>query len=235
MIILRLQQLLLLYYIYNYTHMYTVYISNQLLGLFRNRNPHRQCLRLHDAPGCCPTELVISTHQKGLSFPNFDAKKQDTFEVFLDIHPSSSIFPAFSHHFPTIPSNFPAFSQHFPTIFQPFPAISQHFPSIFPACSVPFPIISPDVPPGLVSGPMVAAPILEVPSAAPGLTVEMELELVSDKELMGSHRWGNFFWKIMGNQWSIGECFWDDLDSIFFDELRLRWLRYWKKNWGGFF
>ncbi|CAL1141154.1 unnamed protein product, partial [Cladocopium goreaui] len=34
----------------------------------------------------------------------------------------------------------------------------------------------------LVSGPMVAAPILEVPSASPGLTVEMELELVSDKD-----------------------------------------------------
>lgn len=34
----------------------------------------------------------------------------------------------------------------------------------------------------LVSGPMVAAPIMEVPSAAPGLTVEMELELVSDKD-----------------------------------------------------
>jgi len=110
MIILRLQQLLLLYYIYNYTHMYTVYISNQLLGLFRNRNPHRQCLRLHDAPGCCPTELVISTHQKGLSFPNFDAKKQDTFEVFLDIHPISSIFPAFSQH---VQFHFPSFPQMF--------------------------------------------------------------------------------------------------------------------------
>lgn len=36
--------------------------------------------------------------------------------------------------------------------------------------------------PGLVSGPVVATPIMEVPPAAPGLTVEMELELVSDKD-----------------------------------------------------
>ena len=154
--------------------MYTVYISNQLLGLFRNRNPHRQCLRLHDAPGCCPTELVISTHQRGFHSPTLMLKSRTLSKFSL----KSIQFPPFSQHF-----------HHF----------SQHFPSIFPACSVPFPIISPDVPPGLVSGPMVAAPILEVPSASPGLTVEMELELVSDKELMGSHRWGIFFLENMGN------------------------------------
>ena len=65
---------------------------------------------------------------------------------------------------------------------------------------------------------MVAAPILEVPSASPGLTVEMELELVSDKELMGSHRWGIFSGKY-GKSVKYRR---DDLDSIFFDELRLR-------------
>ena len=34
----------------------------------------------------------------------------------------------------------------------------------------------------LVSGPVIATPIMEVPPAAPGLTVELELELVSDKD-----------------------------------------------------
>lgn len=32
-----------------------------------------------------------------------------------------------------------------------------------------------------MSGPVIATPIMEVPPAAPGLTVELELELVSDK------------------------------------------------------
>ena len=95
--------------------MYTVYISNQLLGLFRNRNPHRQCLRLHDAPGCCPTELVISTHQRGFHSPTLMLKSRTLSKFSL----KSIQFPPFSQHFHHFPSIFPAFSQH----------VQYHFPS----------------------------------------------------------------------------------------------------------
>ena len=121
MIILRLQQLLLYYIYIYYIHMYTVYISNQLLGLFRNRNPHRQCLRLHDAPGCCPTELVISTHQRGFHSPTLMLKSRTLSKFSL----KSIQFPPFSQHFHHFPSIFPAFSQHFPSMFS---TISHHFP-----------------------------------------------------------------------------------------------------------
>ena len=57
---------------------------------------------------------------------------------FPSIFPSFSIiFAPFSHHFPII---FPPFSHHFPTIFPPF---SHHFPTIFPPFSHHFPTIFP--------------------------------------------------------------------------------------------
>eukprot|EP00438_Fugacium_kawagutii_P033132 Skav217304 [mRNA] locus=scaffold1466:332508:334581:+ [translate_table: standard] len=56
----------------------------------------------------------------------------------------------------------------------------------------------------LVSGPVVATPIMEVPPAAPGLTVEMELELVSDKDGAGTAPgmpWGEgVAWGVVGDR-----------------------------------
>ena len=101
------------------------------------------------------------THpSKGLSFPNFDAKKAGHCRSF----PGNQSNLSQSLDFPSISPSSPSFSQHFP---------------------------------GLVSGPVVAAPIMEVPSAAPGLTVEMELELISEKESMAMD--------FCGKSWEIGE------------------------------